>query len=185
MASTDLVLQQRQARTAYEVGRVRRAFVGFAPLSLLLVGVGCVFGDQPSWTVSLGSGLFLLGVTMLWYGRDVGRAVLPGVAAGSVPLSLVLLARHFGHACTGESCSTVCMQACAIGGIAAGIAVASVGNARRSGPGFWLSASALAILTGAMACACLGVSGIAGLVLGYSAGLAPGLLRRLFAPAAQ
>jgi hypothetical protein len=185
MDSTDLAHQQQLARSAYEFSRVRRALLGFSPLAAVLVGVGCAFGDRPSWTLSLGAGLFLLGATLLWHGRDLGRAVLPGVVAGCVPLVLVLSARHFGHVCTGASCSTVCMQACAVGGIAAGIAVASVGNARRSGPGFWLAASALAVLTGAMACACLGASGIAGLVLGYSAGVAPGLLRRIFAAPAR
>jgi hypothetical protein len=154
--------------------------MGFLPV-LLLVGAACAFGDNVVWSVGLGLGLFVLGATLLWYGRDVKRAVLPGVLAGSVPFLLVLCSRHFGHACTGMSCTTLCMQACAAGGIVAGIAVARVGNARKSGAGYWLAASALALLTGAMACACLGISGLVGLALGYGAGLAPGLMQQLFA----
>lgn len=179
-STTDLESTMRGARRAYELGRARRALVGFLP-ALPVVGVACLFSDSPSWTVSVGLGMFFLGAVMLWHGRDLKRAVIPGVAAGSVPLVLVLCARHFGHVCTGMSCTTLCMQACAAGGILAGLAVASVGNSRRSGPGFWLAASALALPTGAMACACLGVSGVVGLALGYSAGLVPGLLRRVFA----
>jgi hypothetical protein len=183
MASvTELEPTLRRARRAYELGRARRALLGFLPV-LGLVGGACLLSDSPSWTGSLGLCMFFLGVVMLWRGRDLKRAVLPGVAAGSVPLVLVLCARHFGHMCTGTSCSTLCMQACAAGGAVAGLAVASVGNSRRSGPGFWLAASALAILTGAMACSCLGISGVVGLALGYGGGLVPGLLKRAFAPA--
>jgi hypothetical protein len=178
-STTDLGPTMRRARRAYELGRARRALLGFLPV-LALVGVASLFSDSASWTVSVGLGVFFLGAVMLWHGRDLKRAVIPGVAAGSVPLVLVLCARHFGT-CTGMSCTTLCMQACAVGGILAGLAIASVGNARGSGPGFWLAASALAILTGAMACACLGISGVAGLALGYGAGLVPALLRRVFA----
>jgi hypothetical protein len=183
MASViDLASTLRRARRAYELARARRAVLGSLPV-LVLVGLTCLFSDSPSWTLSLGLGMFSLGVVLLWRGRELKRAVIPGVAAGSVPLVLVLCAQHFGHLCTGTSCSALCMQACAAGGIVAGLAVASVGSSRRSGPGFWLAASALAILTGAMACSCLGVSGVVGLALGYGGGLVPGLLKRALAPA--
>jgi hypothetical protein len=183
-SATDLERTMRRARRAYELGRARRALLGFLPV-LLLVGAACLFSDRASWTAAFGLGMFLFGSVMLWYGRDLKRAVLPGVAAGSVPLILVLCARHFGHLCTGASCTSLCMQACAGGGVLAGLAVASVGNARRSGPGFWLAASGMALLTGAMACACLGISGVVGLTLGYGAGVVPGLLQRVFAKPAR
>ncbi len=182
VSAIDLETTLRRARRAYELGRARRSLLGFLP-ALLLVGAVGLLSDNPAWTVSLGLCMFFLGSVLLWRGRGLKRAVIPGVAAGSVPLVLVLVARQFGHMCTGVSCTTLCMQACAAGGVVAGLAVASVGNARRSGLGFWLAASALAILTGAMACACLGASGVVGLALGYGGGLAPGLLRRAFAPA--
>jgi hypothetical protein len=115
----------------------------------------------------------------LWYGRDPQRAVLPGVAAGLVPLVLALCANHV-HACGVDGCTTLCVPACAVGGVVAGLAVAGVGNQRKAGPWFWASASALALLTGAMGCACVGSAGVVGLGLGFGAGMVPGLLRRAF-----
>jgi len=183
-SATDLTLMMRRARRAYELGRARRAVLGFAPV-VVLVAAAYVFGDGDSWTASLGLALFVCGAAMLWYGRELKHAVLPGIAAGSVPLVLVLCARQFGGFCTGLSCTALCMDACAIGGVLAGLAVAGVGKARRSGPGFWIAASALSFVTGAMACVCLGMSGVIGLALGYGAGVVPGLLQRAFAKRSQ
>jgi len=73
-----------------------------------------------------------------------------------------------------------CVPVCSVGGLVAGLAVASIGNQRRAGVVFWLSASTLALLTGAMGCACVGYSGVAGLAVGFAAGVVPGLLRRAF-----
>ncbi len=36
----------------------------------------------PMWAFALGGLLFVGGVILLWYGRDLKRAVLPGLAAG-------------------------------------------------------------------------------------------------------
>jgi len=179
-SATDLTPAIRRARRAYELARARRAVLGFAPV-VVLVAAAYVFGDGGPWTTALGLALFACGAAMLWYGRDLKHAVLPGVVAGSVPLVLVLCARQLGDFCTGVSCAALCMDACVIGGVLTGLAVASVANARRSGPRFWLAASALALVTGAMACVCLGVSGVVGLTLGYGAGVVPGLLQRAFA----
>ena len=116
---------------------------------------------------------------MLWYGRDPQRAVLPGIAAGLVPLVLALCANNM-HSCGPEVCASMCVPACTLGGVVAGLAVASVGNQRRAGVRFWLSASALALLTGSMGCACIGFAGVMGLGIGFAAGVVPGLLRRTF-----
>jgi hypothetical protein len=178
MDSTDMTV--RRARLAYEWSRIRRAFVGSLLPVLVLLAVALIFGDRLEWTLAFGAGLFVLGMFMLWYGREPQRAVLPGIVAGMVPLFLVLCARHAGHFCTGTSCTTLCMQACALGGVLAGLGVASVGNARRAGLAFWISASAVSVLTGAMACSCLGISGIAGLAVGYVAGAAPVVIGRVF-----
>lgn len=183
-SATDLTPTMRRARRAYELARVRRAVLGFAPV-VVLVAAAYVFGDGGSWTALLGLALFVCGAAILWYGRELKHAVLPGIAAGIIPLILVLCARQYGGFCTDLSCTTLCMGACVIGGVLAGLAVAGVGNARRSGPGFWLAASALSLVTGAMACVCLGLSGVIGLALGYGAGGVPGLLQRAFAKRSQ
>ena len=178
MDSTELTEMERRTRTRYEWARAKRAFLGCAPL-LLVVAVATAVARHPSVTGAFGIGAFIAGAVMLWYGRDPKRAVLPGVLAGFVPLALALCTSHM-HGCMGDGCMMMCVPACSVGGLVAGLAVASVGNQRRAGAIFWLSASSHALLTGSMGCACVGYSGIAGLAIGFAAGVVPGLLRRGF-----
>ena len=178
MDSTELTKLERRTRARYEWARAKRALIGFAPL-LLVVAVATAIARHPSVTGAFGVGAFIAGAVMLWYGRDPKRAVLPGVLAGFVPLVLTLCTSHM-HGCMGDGCMMMCVPACSIGGLVAGLAVASVGNHRRAGAVFWLSASVIALLTGAMGCACVGYSGVIGLGIGFSAGVVPGLLRRAF-----
>jgi hypothetical protein len=176
MDSTDLTHLRRRVRRAYELARLRRALLGVAPVLVIIVGAAS-FAHRPVSTLWFGVGTLAVGAAMLWYGRDPQKAVLPGIAAGLVPLMFALCANHV-HMCGADSCSSLCVPACTLGGVVAGLAVASVGNQRRAGPWFWVSASALAILTGAMGCACMGYSGVMGLAVGFGAGMVPGLLRR-------
>jgi hypothetical protein len=162
---------EERARFRYELARVRRALLGFAPV-LVIVGGAALVAKRPTTTVAFGVAVFAVGAVLLWYGRDLRRAVLPGVAAGLVPLVITLCANHIGHACMGDACMAVCIPACAAGGVLAGLAVASIGIRRRSGAGFWIAASAVALLTGAMGCACVGYAGVGGLVAGFGVGLA-------------
>jgi len=178
MDSTNLEQIQRRLRVAYEFGRLRLALVGILPV-LVIVAIAASVTHRPMSALWLGVATVTIGATMLWYGREPQRAVLPGIAAGLVPLVLALRANHI-HACGLDGCSTLCVPACALGGVVAGLAIASVGNQRRAGPLFWLSASGLALLTGAMGCACVGYSGIAGMAIGFGAGMVPGLLRKAF-----
>jgi hypothetical protein len=178
MDSTDLVQRQRRARLAYELGRVRLALLGIAPL-LILIAAAVWLGERPAAALAFGSATLALGAGMLWYGRDPQRAVLPGIAAGMVPLAFALCANKM-YACGADGCSSLCVPACTLGGVVAGLAVAGVGNQRRAGPAFWLSACGLALLTGAMGCTCIGSSGVVGLGVGIAAGVVPGLLRRTF-----
>lgn len=178
MDSTDLAQIQRRVRVAYEVGRLRLAVLGILP-AVVIVAVTASVTHRPMSALWIGVALVTIGATMLWYGREPQRAVLPGIAAGLVPLVLALCANHI-NACDIGGCSTLCVPACALGGVVAGFAVASVGNQRRAGPLFWLSASGLALLTGAMGCSCVGYSGMAGMVVGVGAGMLPGLLRKAF-----
>jgi hypothetical protein len=178
MDSTELTRAAHRARIAYELGRIRIALLGVAPV-LAIVAVAVIVGRRPQSALWFGSATMTAGAGMLWYGRDARRAVLPGIAAGVVPLVLALCANTM-HSCGIEGCATLCVPACALGGVIAGLAVASVGYQRRFGSWFWLSASALALLTGAMGCSCVGYSGVMGLGVGYAAGLVPGVFRRTF-----
>jgi hypothetical protein len=177
-STINLARLQRRARIAYEFGRLRLALLGVAPLVVVVAVAACV-AQRPASTLAFGLATIAVGAIMLWFGRDAQRAVLPGVAAGLVPLVLALCANNM-HSCGLEQCSTFCVPACALGGVVAGLAVASVGNQRRAGVWFWVSASGLALLTGAMGCACVGYSGVLGLAVGFAAGMVPGLLRRAF-----
>ena len=171
MASIDVAVIERRVRRGYEWSRLRRAVLGFAP-ALLVVAVAAAFGRRPESAGVVGAALFALGTLLLWYGRDFRKAVLPGISAGLLPLSLALLAPHFGHVCAGDHCMTLCIPACATGGVVAGFIVAARLSRARVGPGPWLAASALTLLTGAMGCTCVGYSGILGMAVGFGLALA-------------
>ena len=168
----------RRARLRYEWSRARAAVLGFAPAIALVIAAACL-GTSPQWALILGTLTFVFGAVLLWAGREVKRAVLPSVLAGSVPAAFALCATHVGHACLGDRCTKFCAPACALGGVLAGAAVGIVGNRRGYGIAFWTSASVLTLLTGAMGCACVGMFGVAGLILGFVLGFAPITARRL------
>jgi hypothetical protein len=176
MDSPDLARLEHQARRRYEWARLRSALFGFAPV-LAIVAITAVVGHRPSVTAALGIGTFAGGVFMLWYGRKLKHAVLPGVVAGLVPLVLALCASHFHH-CDGEICVSLCIPACATGGIVAGLLVAAVGHRQGAGMPFWLASSSLALLTGAMGCSGVGSAGVGALAVGFAVGLASTLIRR-------
>ena len=169
---------RRKARLAYELARLRAALLGVVPLVALL-GVATLTSHRAGAALTFGVVAVIASSMMLWYGRGPQRAVLPGLVAGVVPLALALCANH-AHSCGSGACASLCLPACTVGGVVAGLWVARVALRRRATAAFWLSASAVAVATGAMGCSCIGSTGVIGLVLGYGAGLAPGLARRLW-----
>src|SRR5260221_9782019 len=112
MDSADVDRIERRTRARYEWSRAKRAVLGFGP-ALLIVAGAAALARHPMWTSAFGATLFVGGVALLWYGRDLKRAVLPGVAAGLIPLALALCAVRVGHACTGDGCMMLCVPACA------------------------------------------------------------------------
>jgi len=175
MDSTE-VLTLRRARTRYEVARLRAATLGVLPLTLVVAAALC-FTARPSSTLGFGLAAAAVGVVLLWYGRAPQRAVLPGTVAGLVPLALSLCANQIHH-CGSDGCSSFCAPACTLGGVLAGLLVASIGRRRRADVWFWLPASGMALLTGSMGCTCVGYSGVLGLAFGFAVGLVPGVLGR-------
>jgi hypothetical protein len=178
MGSIDLTQLERRARRGYELARLRDALLGMAPLSFVVPLAACLSHDATS-ALWFGGATFALGGVLLWYGRDPQKAVLPGIAAGLLPLLLALCANRM-HYCGPDGCTSLCVPACTLGGGLAGLVVAHVGRKKGAGVWFWLSASTLALLTGAMGCSCIGYSGIVGLGLGFAGGLVPGLIARIF-----
>jgi hypothetical protein len=177
MGSIDLGRVEARARRRYEWSRALRALLGFAP-ALLVVAAAALLGKRPASAVAFGALLFALGVFLLWHGREIRRAVLPGFAAGVFPLALTLCANRMGHLCTGDHCVSWCLPACTLGGLAAGAIVATLLRRGKHGLAAWLAASGVALLTGAMGCTCVGYSGVIGLALGYGVALLPALARR-------
>jgi len=177
MSSTDLDRLERRARRGYERSRVQRALLGVLPVALL-AGVLLCLGvhPQPRVMLAFGAGVCVLGAALLWYGREPARAVLPGLAAGFLPLCLALCTRHWGHLCTDAECIAMCLPACAMGGILAGVVVSGYGALRARTAWFWVSASSLAVLTAAVGATCAGYRGVLAVVAGYALGLAGGFV---------
>src|SRR5689334_6323211 len=98
MDSSHVQHVERRTRLKYEWSRARRALLGFAP-ALGLVALAMRFG-RPLPALVFGALMFAVGVLLLWYGRDLKRAVLPGLAAGVIPLTLIACAKQVGHVCS-------------------------------------------------------------------------------------
>lgn len=181
MDSTDLPALERRARNRYERTRLLRSALGFAPMIALVLTVAGL-GKRPTSALLFGGLLFVTGTILLWWGRTLQRAVLPGVLAGLIPLSLSLAA-NLGHGCATGRCSTLCLPACSLGGVVAGFIVSTYAARRGQGMPFLAGAALVSVLTGAMGCACIGSSGVLGLVAGFAVGLLPQLARRIWARA--
>lgn len=179
MGSTDLQQLERRARQSYERARVVRALVGGVPLAVLAV-LAALLSRRPGSITVLGPLLFLVGVALLWRGRDAGRGLLPGALAGVIPLTMSLVA-NLWHGCASGHCSSWCVPACTAGGVIAGALVSVIALRRNLGLGFWAGASTISLLTGAMGCSCVGYSGLVALAAGFAGGVLPQLLRRRFA----
>ena len=182
MDSVELTQLEARARRTYELSRALRAVVGFTP-ALILVAVAACANHHRASALLFGAGMFVIGSLVLWYGRDLRRAVLPGLALGILPLTMALCANYSSHVCMGGQCTSLCVPACAFGGFCAGIGVGIWGSRERGRLGFWLAGSALALSTGSMGCACVGFSGVMGLAAGYAVGLVPVMLSRWRRPA--
>ncbi len=181
MDSTDLPALERRVRRRYERTRLLRSTLGFAPMIVLVLTVAGI-GKRPTSALLFGGLLFVTGVLLLWWGRTLQRAVLPGVLAGLIPLSLSLAA-NLGHGCAAGHCSTLCLPACSLGGVVAGFIVSTYAVRQGHGMAFFAGAALVSVLTGAMGCSCIGSSGVVGLVAGFAAGLLPQLARKIFARA--
>ena len=123
MASIDLSQGERRARRKYEWARARRALLGLARHRFSRDSNE----PPPGVRDRVRNRNVLGGDGLLWYGRELRRAVLPGLTMGVFPLALALCANHMGHACMGGQCMTMCLPACIIGGLGAGIGISIIG----------------------------------------------------------
>ncbi len=172
MAMSDVVAK---AERAYERARVGRALLVAGPSALLPAAslwLGTSVASALTLGVALGAALFF----MVWRGQGLSFAALTGGKAGLVPLVLAHASKSFGHVCTPTGCTTLCVPACALGGVVAG---ALVERWARASTRPWLTRGAgagVAVLVGALGCSCVGLGGVAALLVGVLGSLAAGRL---------
>lgn len=159
------------ALRAYERGRARWALAVAVPF-LLLPLASWVLGGHLALMCTLGGALFASAAVLLWRGQGWGRALGLGLAAGLIPFGLSHAARFSGHICTESMCYSICLAACLIGGVGAGVVVVSaIRRASRSSSAL-AAATGVAFLTGALGCGCVGAWGVAALATGLGASIA-------------
>lgn len=165
-----------RAKRAYEWGRFRRALLGALPLALLIVPA-LLLTPRVVTTAIVAATLLLGAVGLLWFGHGYPRAALLGVAAGALPLGLVLCSARWGHACAGSMCMEFCIGTSALGGAAAGALIGSWAFEKRISSLLLLTASAFGLLTGAMGSTCVGILGVVALAVGFGLGVAAQWIR--------
>ena len=174
MESSELA---RRARWAYEKGRWVRALpLGGYGVVLVLCAVALRSNVGPG-TLALGALFTALLVGYGWWGGVLGRAVVPGVLGGVMPLLVPPLVVASGHACASSGCRAFCLLACVGGGVLAGVLISRAAPEKERAR-FVLAAGVLATLCGALTCVLYGASGVIGVGLGLALGSTPALVLR-------
>lgn len=169
MDSTELL---QRARWSYELGRLRVALPGLAAAAAL---VAFVLARPHSAAAPLFGGALLFAVLAAGLWRRVSaRAVLPGVAAGLVPLLAPALAMQAGMGCGLRDCTQLCLVSCLLGGVVAGAFIAWRSSALVAGRRLFLGvAGAVGTLAGALGCLEFGAFGLLLLLGGVGVVLSP------------
>jgi len=169
MDSTKLLAR---ARLSYEMGRLRVALPGVAAAAALVAFA--LARPHSGLTPILGLALLLVALGAGLLRRTSARAVLPGLAAGLVPLFAPALAMRAGMGCGLHDCTQVCLVSCLAGGLAAGALIAWRSAALGSGRRVFLGvAGMVATLAGALGCLQLGAFGLLLLLGGFVVVLSP------------
>jgi hypothetical protein len=177
MATLDENEATRRARRAYELGRARLALARTAPIALLVAGYLWLESRSPA-TLAVAVALYGVGLAFVWRGQVAGRALLPGFGAGLLALVCSRVSPACDQLCAGSLVASLCVPLCTFGGFAAGLVIARSAG-RRAGAGrYWLYAALVALLTGSLACSCVGLGGVLGLAAGLALTGVPVLARR-------
>ena len=165
MTSIDSPALRASARRAYELARLKLG-TRMALLVVPMIALSFAIGTQPLLSMLAGLTLLALVVSFTWQGQVLGRAVLPGLAAGCAPLLLPLVMRQGGACCIGGVCCSMCLLGCVIGGAIAGASIGIAANAEREQRWSFLSAASLISgAAGVLGCALIGAAGIAAMAL--------------------
>jgi hypothetical protein len=162
---TQRALLLGRARSAYERGRIVHALRG-AWLALPMVAFSMTMSHRPELSLGAGVPLIVLALALRYRGGPTGRAVLPALIAGLVPLLLPMIMRMGGHCCIAGACWPVCMIGCILGGVTAGLMIGFGSALERESRGAYLVAATLISgLSGVLGCAIVGAAGMAGMLL--------------------
>ncbi|MCP3136085.1 hypothetical protein [Pyxidicoccus xibeiensis] len=175
MESSELA---RRARWAYEKGRLVRALpLGGYGVVLMLCAV--MLSSRVSvGTLVVGTLFTALLVGYGWWGGVLGRAVVPGVLGGVMPLLVPPVVIATGHVCA-SGCRAFCLWACVGGGMLAGVLITRAAvKLKEERMRFVFAAGALASLCGALTCLLYGMSGVIGVMTGLALASTPGLVLR-------
>ncbi len=162
---------QRDARKAYERGRLRAALRVAAVIAPVTVLAAWETGAVAR-TVALGLTLWFVAVFVRWRMRDGFATVTNGLQCGAVPLAAALALCRFAPSCPPMVALALCGSTGLLGGAFLGRSLASSTRVP------WQRWSAAALVGGLMAtlgCVALGVGSAVGAAIGISIGAAVAL----------
>jgi hypothetical protein len=167
-------------RGAYERSRLfdgLRTSLLVVPMVLAAVLGGC---GRPEMSVALGAALAAVVCLLTWRGGSAGRAVIPGLVAGTASLVFPLFAcRALERAGMGV---TLMIAACSAGGLVAGLIVSRfAARTSRDRARFLFACGAIATLAGSLGCIDAGLGGIAAMAVSLAI-VSPLGLRRVAHP---
>jgi hypothetical protein len=157
----------RRARRAYEIGRLRAA-LGWMVWPIAVAALAGIAGTStPAFAISIGVLLSIAVVLGRFRGGIAGRAIVAGMAAGSVAFVLAWIAvLACGDGCAPRGATTACIATgLAIGGLA-GFSFRLPHNARAI---HVLEALLVTAACGALGCAFAGLGAVLGLLGGVAA----------------
>lgn len=169
-------LIEHNARRAYERGRLRYAMMGSLPVALLS-SIAVSFGSHRTLDFATGLAVIVLGIFYLYRGKLAGRALFPGVTAGTIPLVLALLANGSHSGCPHHETVSLCLVACITGGIVSSLLIVRFARREAHHISAWGLSTLPTLLVGSLGCGCLGYSGVIALVGALLISSAPPMVR--------
>ena len=164
----------------YERSRLWWAALTASPVLAIPLASFAV-GHRLVSTALLAVALVAVAVGALFSGRHFKQGLTAGLIGGLVPLVLAHAANLYGHLCTPTGCSTLCVPACSIGGIAAGLVVVLAARRAKTSHAAWLtlaSGGLTACLVGAFGCSCVGWSGLLSMIAAATVTMGAGMVKR-------
>ena len=158
----------KNAKHAYERGRLRAAWPALLPVGILVI-ISLALGAYTAGTLVMGALLAMAMVGASWRGQSLGRGARTGAFVGLVPFGAGLSVTKLGHCCLGAVCYDLCLPLCVGGGLAAGALIAwrtATLDTERL-PTFAAQVTT-ASLVGGLGCLCVGLVGLLGLAGGMA-----------------